>query len=125
MGAPSGMEVFVIILVLGIMIFPIIKHFSQEEVILKHNTLGEKKVNFMYSWISVPFGLFVPLFRGDIKWSFIYLLSAIFTGGIANIILAFYLNESYINNLINQGYKAADEESYQLLKSKNIQISKI
>ena len=75
---PSGTELIIIFAFIGIFIFPIIMHFKQEKVFLKHSSLQKnKEVPFMYSWISLIFGFFVPLLRGDIKWFFIYLLSII------------------------------------------------
>jgi len=126
MGIPGGVEIFVIIILLGLIIVPIILHIKQERVILKHKESGViKKVPFLYSWISLVFGFFVPLFRGDIKWFFIYfiffalsLLIPLF--GLANFILAFFINKQYIIKLIQNEYESTDERSKDLLISKNI-----
>lgn len=117
----SAPELSIIFIVLFINIIPIILHFRQEKVILKHQTLQKmKKVPFLYSWSSVVFGFFVPLLRGDFKWFFIYLIVGLFTYNIGSIILAFFYNKSYITSLIEKGYLPADERSKELLVSKGI-----
>ncbi len=114
-------ETIYILFILGLLIIPIIMHFMQPRVVLQHPVLHKvKKVPFLYSWSSLIFSFFVPLFRGDFKWFFIYLISRVLTGGIADIILAFFYNKLYIENLIQNGYEPVDEISKELLISKNI-----
>lgn len=125
-----------------------------------------------FSWTMLLFGPFVPLFRGDLKWTILHLLmlslAQLFSGpfvpselffspfvflfafvqlfiglfiichvavttldlltqflpylffGIGWIVLPFIYNKRYIINLLERGYKPADEESRVALVNKGI-----
>lgn len=73
-----------------------------------------------FSWTYLFFGSFVPLLRGDLKWFFLTLLMAFFTFGFSQFVMIFMYNKIYINGLIEQGYKPADDYSLSILKSKGI-----
>jgi len=127
MGLPSESELFVINLVFWFLfLLPIIIHFKQKKVLLENKRLNKtKKVPFLYSWISLSFGFFVPILRGDIKWFLIYLIPIIlyFINPLlvfSNIVIAFFYNKRYIKDLIQKGYEPADENSKKLLLSKHI-----
>ncbi len=82
-----------------------------------------KKVPVGFSWTMLLFGPLVPLFRGDFKWMVLFLLAVVFTlplYGIGWVILPFIYNKRYILNLLERGYKPADEESRTILVSKGI-----
>jgi len=82
-----------------------------------------KKVPVGFSWTMLLFGPLVPLFRGDLKWMVLFLLAVVFTlplYGIGWVILPFIYNKRYILNLLERGYKPADEESRTILVSKGI-----
>lgn len=77
-----------------------------------------KKVPVGFSWTMLLFGPLVPLFRGDLKWMVLFLLAVVFTlplYGIGWVILPFIYNKRYILNLLERGYKPADEESRTIL----------
>lgn len=121
MEAPGGTELIIIFFILAIYAVPIILHYRQDRVVLKHKTLeGTKEVPFLYSWTSVVFGFWVPLLRGDWKWFFIYLIVGLPTYNLGAIVLAFFYNKSYIKSLIEKGYLPANEKSEELMLSKNI-----
>ena len=122
MGMPGGTELIIIFVFLAIFfVIPIILHYRQERIILEHETLNTiKEVPFLFSWTSAVFGFWVPLLRGDFKWFFIYLILGLLTYNIAAIILAFFYNKIYIKNLLEKGYKPADERSKALLIAKQI-----
>jgi hypothetical protein len=69
-----------------------------------------KKAPVGFSWTTLFFGGFPALFRGDIKWFFIQLLIACFTGGISNIVFAFIYNKTYIQKLLEKGFKVKEVE---------------
>lgn len=108
-----------------------------------------------FSWTMLLFGPFVPLFRGDLKWTILHsltllltaLLTLLFFGpfdplfrivpqwsilDLLNqlffdigltlfwIVLPFIYNKRYIINLLERGYKPADEESRVALVNKGI-----
>jgi len=124
MSGIGGVEFVVILFVLIVYAIPIILHYKQKRVVLKHKTFNTlKEVPFLYSWTSAVFGFWTPLLRGDFKWFFIYLIVGVPTYNLGNIILSFFYNKNYINSLIEKGYEPLDEESRELLISKNI-ISK-
>ena len=125
MEMPSVPELIIIFVFLAILaiffVIPIVLHYRQERIILEHGTLNTtKEVPFLFSWTSVIFGFWVPLLRGDFKWFFIYLIVGLLTYSLGVIVLAFFYNKIYINNLIEKGHKPANSKSKELLLSKNI-----
>jgi len=124
MGIPGGQELIIILVILGVFfVIPIILHYKQDRIKLKHHTLNvEKEIPFLFSWTGAIFGFWVPLLRGDLKWFFIYLIVGLLTYNIGAFILSFFYNKIYINSLIEKGYLPADDKSKQLLISKNIII---
>ena len=87
----------------------------------KHKDTGVVKTAPLgFSWTSLLFGIFVPMFRGDWKWFFIGLVLAVVTLGLGWIVIAFLYNKIYIKNLMEKGYIPADDISKQSLISKGI-----
>lgn len=68
-----------------------------------------------FSWTTLFFGFFVPMFRGDWKWCLIMLLAQALTCGLAGIFFAFIYNKIYTRALLEDGYTAADERAQQVL----------
>lgn len=63
----------------------------------------ECKVGF--SWTVFFFGWIPAVWRGDWKWAIILFFSTYFTFGIATLVLAFFYNKFYVQNLIDEkGY---------------------
>lgn len=75
--------------------------------------LTEAKIGF--SWTTLFFGCFVPLFRGDIKWFFASILLALLTWGISWFIIPFFYNSVYVKGLLASGFTPADQTSRDLL----------
>ena len=69
----------------------------------KNHIIKEAPVGF--SWTTLIFGAFVPLFRADWGWFFIMLVVNIITFSIASIIFAFIYNRIYIQNMMKKGFK--------------------
>ena len=90
------------------------------------NVLKEAKVGF--SWTTFFFGFFPALFRGDLKWAFIMFITAAiigtFTLGIGawipGIVFSFIYNKIYIKELLEKGYRPANEYSENILSRKGI-----
>lgn len=82
----------------------------------------ECKVGF--SWTTFFFGLFVPLLRGDFKWSAIMLLLAMFTFGISWLVMPFIYNKKYITSLLEKGYSPASDADRDILVNKGILAAK-
>lgn len=80
--------------------------------------LRTAKVGF--SWTVLFFGFCVPIYRGDAKWAVIMFIANVFTLWLANLILSFTYNETYIRDLLTKGYLPADEEARKVLISKGI-----
>ena len=122
MGAPSTPELLIILIIFVLPItIGIIMHNRQAKVNLINKKTGiSKEVPVGYSWITLAVGFFLPIYRGDLKWFAFYFLTAIFSYGFGPIILAFFYNKNYIQNLIEKGYTPANDASKQLLMQKNI-----
>ena len=96
-------------------------------VVLEKNGL-RKGVNVGFSWTVFFFGLFVPLFRGDLKWAAIMFFGTILLGfatlgiggAVLGIVMSFVYNKIYIKDLIEKGWNPVGEENRLLLEEKNI-----
>jgi hypothetical protein len=84
------------------------------------NQVKQRKLGF--SWTTLFFGFWVALFRGDWKWTLIQLLIGIFTFGLSSIVFAFIYNKINLNELIEKGYRPADEFSSTALRGKGLII---
>ncbi len=69
-----------------------------------------KKAPVGFSWTTLFFGGLPALFRGDIKWFLIQIIIAVFTAGISNLVFAFIYNKTYIQKLLEKGFKVKDVE---------------
>lgn len=92
------------------------------------NTNQVKRVKAGFSWTTLLFGAFVPLFRADWTWFLLMLVSNIVLAFYVSpygalgleIVLAFIYNKYYIQRLETKGFKPMDEASSDILKAKNI-----
>lgn len=89
------------------------------EITLKKDNMV-KKSYVGFSWTTLFFGFFVPLFRGDWLWAVIMLVIGFFTSFIGHIVLAFLYNKIYTTKLLESGWQAADEYSKSVLVTNNI-----
>jgi hypothetical protein len=88
---------------------------------LKHAQSGLiKEVPAGFSWTTLFFGAFVPLFRGDLKWFFIFIVISIFTFGLAWFVIPFIYNKIYLKELLQKGFVPADEISENYLIQKGL-----
>ncbi|MFM7181626.1 MAG: hypothetical protein ACKO2G_09200 [Verrucomicrobiales bacterium] len=88
---------------------------------LKHSVSGlVKEAKIGFSWTSLFFGFFVPLFRSDFVWAVIYFILTGITLGIFWLICPFIYNKIYIKKLLEKGYIPANKYSEDLLVSKNL-----
>jgi hypothetical protein len=82
------------------------------------NTGIIKRAPVGFSWTTLFFGGFPALFRGDLKWFFIQLLIACFTGGLSNLVFAFIYNKTFVQKLLEKGFKVKDVEGGTLEDAK-------
>lgn len=73
-----------------------------------------------FSWTTLLFGPFVPLFRCDIKWFFIMLIINLLTHGISCFIFPFYYNKAYVKVLLEKGFYTTDKTTECWLKDNNL-----
>lgn len=93
----------------------------QETNITLTNGYVLKKGYVGFSWTTLFFGAFVPLFRGDWLYFLIVLIAQFVTYGLASIIFAFVYNGIYTKNLIEKfNYAPNDEYSKKQLLKFNI-----
>jgi hypothetical protein len=98
------------------------------KVLLKNEGGISKNVKVGFSWTTFFFGFFPALFRGDLKWAAIMFIISLalgaFTLGIGSfvsgIVFSFIYNKIYIKDLIEKGYRPADEQSRALLETNQI-----
>ncbi|MFS0781188.1 DUF2628 domain-containing protein [Bacillus sp. 1P06AnD] len=95
-----------------------------------------KNVKIGFSWTTFFFGFFPALFRGDLKWAAIMFITAAVVGTftigfgawIPGIIFSFVYNKINIKELLEKGYRPADERTREELQSRGIisaSVSKI
>lgn len=97
-------------------------------ITLKNDAGLSKQVKVGFSWTTFFFGFFPALFRGDLKWAAIMFVIALAVGsftfgigsGISGIVFSFVYNKIYIKELIEKGYKPADEEARRTLEQNQI-----
>lgn len=92
------------------------------KVNLKNQVGALKQAKVGFSWTTLFFGPFVPLFRGDLKWLLIILLVDAVTCGIAVFVWPFVYNKTYIKGLLEKGWLPADDMSYNTLRAKGFFI---
>ncbi|KGX89739.1 hypothetical protein N781_16090 [Pontibacillus halophilus JSM 076056 = DSM 19796] len=98
------------------------------KVVLQNEGGVTKQVKCGFSWTTLFFGFFPALFRGDLKWAAIMFITALVLGSftfgvggfIADVVFAFTYNKTYIKELIEKGYRPADDESRAILQQHDI-----
>jgi hypothetical protein len=84
---------------------------------MRHKENGLPKTGFMgFSWTTLIFGIFVPVFRFDwltlVASIAVHMILAVTTLGIGNVIAwivwSFYYNKYYTIKLIKKGYEFSD-----------------
>ena len=85
---------------------------------IRNQTGMVKQVKLGFSWTMLFFGIFVPLFRGDLKWTILSLILVVITSGFAWLILPFFYNRLYVKSLLESGWYPADEMSKNALLAK-------
>lgn len=91
-------------------------------IVANPHTGVQKEVKRGFSWTMLFFGFFVPLLRGDILWTVVSLVLAVFTSGISWLILPFFYNKLYLDGLLNKGFKPVHSNQQQS-QSVNININ--
>ena len=64
------------------------------------------------------FGFFVPIFRGDVKWTVIMFVASVLTVWLATLVFCFTYNGTYIRDLLAKGYYPTDDYSKNVLRAK-------
>ncbi len=81
-------------------------------IMMRNSTTGIVKKGFYgFSWTTLLFGGFPALFRGDFVMGLVFIVLGVLTGGISNVILAFFYNKTYTTKLVEAGYQFADHET--------------
>lgn len=92
------------------------------EINLKKGNLAKKGL-VGFSWTTLFFGFFVPIFRGDFTWAIIMVVLEAITCGASNIVMAFfYNNKIYTAKLLENDWEPADEYSKKILIEKGMII---
>lgn len=97
-------------------------------ITLQNDAGLSKQVKVGFSWTTFFFGFFPALFRGDLKWAAIMFIIALAVGsftfgigsGVTGIVFSFIYNKIYIKELIEKGYKPADENARRVLEQNQI-----
>lgn len=80
------------------------------KVNLKNNEGIIKECKIGFSWTTLFFGWFVPLIRWDLRLSIMLFVTTLFSGGMANLVFAFSLNDVYIAELYKQGFRLDEND---------------
>jgi hypothetical protein len=90
-------------------------------LLLKHPNSGlVKEVPTSFSWTTLFFGGFVPLFRGWYGYGIVCMLVSIFSMGLSNLVYPFFINKHYIQFLLEKGYKPCSEQDVLTIQSQGI-----
>lgn len=73
-------------------------------LIQNERTKQYKKVKVGFSWTSLFFGIFVPIFRGDLKGFVFQVALALITFGISWLVVPFMYNKRYLNRMLEDGW---------------------
>ncbi|MED1201779.1 hypothetical protein [Heyndrickxia acidicola] len=95
---------------------------------LKNDAGVVKQVKVGFSWTTFFFGFLPALFRGDLKWAAIMLIIEGVLGsftfgigaGITGIVFSFVYNKIHIKDLLEKGYRPADDQTERELVSRGI-----
>ena len=90
------------------------------KVNLKNQAGVVKNCKVGFSWTMLFFGLFVPLTRGDLKWTILSLIISLVTFGLGWLVMPFVYNKLYIKGLLESGYLPATDEDKNILAEKSI-----
>ncbi len=78
---------------------------------IKHKDSGMMKTGvYGFSWTYFFFGLFVPLFRGELGVAALHLLFSVVTAGLWQLIVCFLYNKQYMTRMITNGWELAGTE---------------
>lgn len=83
-------------------------------IVLKKNGFT-KKVSTGYSWKSLFFGVFYPMWRNDWRGVIYQTLLVIGSYGFCWAVVPFLYNKQYIKRLVNDGWKPEGEASEKYL----------
>ena len=92
------------------------------KVFIKNSVGMTKSVKVGFSWTMLFFGCFVPLFRGDIKWTILSFILALITFGLSWLVLPFIYNKIYIKGMFEKGWVPADDMSRNAIKQRGIVV---
>ncbi|WEG13564.1 DUF2628 domain-containing protein [Pullulanibacillus sp. KACC 23026] len=93
------------------------------------NSEGEqKRVEVGFSWTTFFFGFIPALVRGDLKWASVLFISAVIVGvftlgfgaWLPGILFSFTYNKIYIKDLIDKGYKPANDADRDALERRGV-----
>lgn len=90
-------------------------------LMMKHPNSGMvKEVPTNFSWTTLFFGGFVPLFRGWYGYGFVCFFASMVTFGLSNLAYPFFINKHYIQSLLEKGYKPCSENDVLLIQAQGI-----
>lgn len=93
-------------------------------VLMRHPGTGITCKGFYgFSWTTLIWSGLPALFRGDLLIGVLVLAATFFTGGLAQIVWAFFYNRSYTTKLIERGYVFADQPWINARASAKLGIS--
>ena len=89
---------------------------------LKNSVGVNKQVKLGFSWTMLFFGIIVPLFRGDFKWTIITMLVSLVTVGLGWFVFPFIYNKIYIKELLEAGWIPGDDMSRDALRTHGLPV---
>jgi hypothetical protein len=102
-----------------------------QSVVLKHRETGLLQIAYIgWSWTTLVFGFFVPLFRGDFKWAILmvilHFLAGMITSGFGTIltwlIFPLFYNKWHSKSLRERGYAPFDADSAEIFTRRGLPV---
>lgn len=92
----------------------------------KHDKTGLiKEAPVGFSWTTLFFGFFVPIFRGAWLLAIICILVSVITAGIAWLVFPFIINKLYVKHLLETGYQPRSQNDVVLLSQIGIVVDSL
>lgn len=90
---------------------------------ISHTASGMYKNGYYgFSWTYLFFGPLVPLFRGEILIACLHLVFTLLTGGLWQLVYAFFYNKHFMRRQLSDGWVLDDSDSNNRIAAQHIGV---